>query len=38
VLRGDGSVQCWGENEDGQLGDGGVLAETLPMSVPLTCP
>lgn len=33
ALLADSRVQCWGANESGQLGDGTLLARTLPVDV-----
>ena len=33
ALRDDGTVQCWGANEAGQLGNGGVLPSAQPVPV-----
>ena len=33
VLRGDGSVACWGRNDDGQLGDETRTPRSLPVTV-----
>jgi alpha-tubulin suppressor-like RCC1 family protein len=37
ALLGDGSVKCWGDDGDGELGDGGARA-TSPVTVALPCP
>ena len=34
VLRGTGTVQCWGGNDHGQLGDGGDSSQALGVNVP----
>src|SRR5579884_1303576 len=33
ALRGDGTVRCWGRNEEGQLGDGTRRTRTAPVAV-----
>lgn len=33
ALKGDGSVWAWGDNQDGQLGHGGVLQSATPVQV-----
>ena len=32
VLRGSGSVRCWGDNDHGQLGNGNTIDSTLPVA------
>ena len=34
ALLADGSLRCWGDNEDGTLGNGTTLDSTLPVAVP----
>lgn len=34
ALRADGTVRCWGWNEDGQLGDGTTMQRLAPVAVP----
>ena len=36
--KGDGTLACWGNNEDGQLGTVPVVLRTMPVDVLLTCP
>ena len=33
AVRSDGTVVCWGDNDDGQLGDGGAGASAVPVQV-----
>jgi alpha-tubulin suppressor-like RCC1 family protein len=33
AVLGDGTVQCWGQNEFGQLGDGTIKSSTVPVRV-----
>lgn len=33
AVRSDGSAVCWGRNDDGQLGDGGLLGSDVPVEV-----
>ena len=35
AVLGNGGVQCWGSNENGQLGTGDTTSRTLPTSVSL---
>jgi len=36
ALRADGSVRCWGRNDDGQLGDGTVVDRNFPVPAGVT--
>ena len=38
VLQADGTVQCWGHNTDGELGDETTNLRPYPAPVHLTCP
>ena len=36
VVLSDGALQCWGNNESGQVGDGTVLSRRVPTAVPVS--
>jgi alpha-tubulin suppressor-like RCC1 family protein len=38
ALQGDGTVSCFGSNDDGELGNGGNEPSPLPVPVQLQCP
>jgi alpha-tubulin suppressor-like RCC1 family protein len=38
AVVGPGDVRCWGSNDNGQLGDGTIVAKTVPTAVPSFCP